>query len=242
MFLPYSYLIPALFSDFSFLQHILLIPALFLPYSCLISALFLDFWLSAAYSAYSYLIPALFFDFGFLQHIVLIPALFLAYSGLIFRFLLSAAYSAYSCLIPGLFLPYFCFIFGFLLSAAYSAYFWLITALFVPCIIPALSLPYFYMFAFCIHILLIPGFLAHIFSRLISAKIDTNLLIIYVKFICDILAANNKQKIHTYLALVIILTDLNHAARFPLFVTPGSDGVQFFSSCFFSHGAIVFLQ
>jgi len=69
--------------------------------------------------------------------------------------LLSAAYSAYSCLIPGLFLPYFCFIFLFLLSAAYSAYSWLITALFVPCIIPALSLPYFCMFAFCIHILLI---------------------------------------------------------------------------------------
>ena len=55
-----------------------------------------------------------------------------------------------------------------------------------------------------------------------------NLLIIYVKFICDILAANNKQKIHTYSSLVIILTDLNHAARFPLFVTSGSDGVQFF--------------
>ena len=68
LFLPCSLLITALFLDFGFLQHILLIPALFLIYSCLY---------------YSCLISALFLDFGFLQHILLIPALFLAYSCLI---------------------------------------------------------------------------------------------------------------------------------------------------------------
>jgi hypothetical protein len=42
----YSYLIPALFFDFGFLQHIVLIPALFLAYSGLI----FRFLLSAAKS------------------------------------------------------------------------------------------------------------------------------------------------------------------------------------------------
>ena len=159
----------------------------------LISALFLDSWLSAAYSAYSYLIPALFLDFGFLQHILLIPALFLAYS----------------CLMSALF-------FALWLSAAYSAYSWLIPALFVPCIIPALFLPYFWMFGSLHPYYTYSWLFSAYYSCLISAKNDTNLLIIYVIFFCDILAANNKLKIRAYLALVLILTDLNHAARFPL--------------------------
>jgi hypothetical protein len=110
--------------------------------------------------------------------------------------------------------------------------------LYYSCLIPALFLYVCFLHPYFAYSWLFSAY----FSWLISAKNDTNLLIIYVIFFCDILAANNKQKIRAYLALVIILTDLNHAARFPLLSPLGVMVFNSFSSCFFSHGADFFLQ
>ena len=157
LLLPYSCLISALFFDFGFLRHILLIPALFLAYSCLISGLFLGslvfcsiFHLFLPYSwcclipgifrYYSYFISSF---FCFLQHILLIPALFLAYSCRIPAIFLDFGFLQHIVFIPSfllpysflvLFLPYPGFVFVCLLSASICCLFLVFWRIFSRCL------------------------------------------------------------------------------------------------------------